>query len=274
MKTIDLSPSQTEQDKRFPPVSQVRWRLFGIGVVTVWLLVWELSIQYVLGQLYFVPPSVMLRSFYRSLLVTGELGPHLWATVIRLVSGLVVGAVPAVWLDLRIGRNERTRLHYGPFLAAVGLIPVIASFPFFIVMFGVRDLQKWAMVAAAVFYPILYCTTKGVQISRTLQVAGKSPVEGVIRSDWLRGPGPWIFTGLKLGSIIGFATLLGAEMYASTRGLGFEIIVAMQKLNLVYGYVGMLAAALVMYVLWLSLTAIESAVGRSVSVRDRLAKFI
>src|SRR5262252_9425026 len=108
MKTInDLAPSEAEQDKRFPPVSQVRLRLFGIGMVTVWLLVWELSIQYVLGQLCFVPPSVMLRSFYRSLLVTGELGPHIWATVTRLLIGLVVGAVPAVWLGLRMGSNER-----------------------------------------------------------------------------------------------------------------------------------------------------------------------
>ena len=114
--TDDLSSSQTERDKHFPPVNETRWRLFGIGVVIVWLLVWELTIQYVLGQLYFVPPSVMLRSFYRSLLVTGELGPHIWATVVRLLIGLVVGAVPAVWLGLRIGRSERARLHYGPFL--------------------------------------------------------------------------------------------------------------------------------------------------------------
>ena len=75
---------------------------------------------------------------------------------------------------------------------------------------------------------------------------------------------PW---RLKLGSVIGVATLLGAEMYASTRGLGFEIIVAMQKLNLVYGYVGMFASAVVIYILWLCLTAIESAAGRSVAYR-------
>ncbi len=90
-----------------------------------------------------------------------------------------------------------------------------------------------------------------------LASGGKLSLEGVIRSDWLRGPGPWIFTGLKMGSVIGLATLLGVEMHTSTRGLGFEIVVAMANLNLVRAYVGMFAAALVMYALWLCLTSIE-----------------
>ena len=192
-------------------------------MVIVWLLVWELSSQSGLDQRYIVPPSVMLRSFYRSVLVTGELRTHIWATVTRLLGGLVVGAIPAMWLGVVMGRNQHAWLRYSLFVAALGLIPVIASFPFSIVMFGVGDFQKWAMVAAAVFYPILYCTTKGVQISRILQAAANSPVEDVIRSDWLQGPGPWIFTGLKMGSVIDLATLLGVEMHTSTKGLGFEI---------------------------------------------------
>ena len=240
MKTInDLSPSHSERDKRFPPLNQSRLRVFGISMVIVWLLVWELSSQSGLDQRYIVPPSVILRSFYRSVLVTGELRTHIWATVTRLVGGLVVGAIPAMWLGLVMGRNEHAWLRYSLLVAALGLIPVIASFPFSIVMFGVGDFQK------------------GVQISRTLQAAANSPVEGVIRSDWLRGPGPWIFTGLKMGSVIGLATLLGVEMHTSTRGLGFEIVVAMANLNLVRAYVGMFAAALVMYALWLCLTSIE-----------------
>jgi ABC-type nitrate/sulfonate/bicarbonate transport system permease component len=105
MKTInDLSPSRSAQDKRFPPLNQSRWRVFGISVVIVWLLVWELSSQSGLDKRYIVPPSVMLRSFYRSVLVTGELRTHIWATVTRLVGGLVVGAIPAMWLAAR-GEN-------------------------------------------------------------------------------------------------------------------------------------------------------------------------
>jgi hypothetical protein len=55
---------------------------------------------------------------------------------------------------------------------------------------------------------------------------GSSPGVWMKPSDWDDTAGPWIFTGLKRGSIVGVATLFGAEMYASTSGLEFEVVVA------------------------------------------------
>ena len=78
-------------------------------------------------------------------------------------------------------------------------------------------------------------------------------------NDWTYTVGPWIFTGLKLGSIIGIATLFGAEMYASTSGLGFEVIVAGAKFQMTRVYAAMFAAAFLVYAVWLCLTTIEFA---------------
>jgi ABC-type nitrate/sulfonate/bicarbonate transport system permease component len=177
----------------------------------------------------------------------------------------MIGAVPALWLGFLMGRNKRAWLRYGPFFTVLGLIPMLSALPWFIPMFGVRDLGKWAMVGGAVFYPILYCTTKGVRISRALQYEDSSPADTVKRSDWTHSAGPWIFTGLKLGSIIGFATLLGAELHASKTGLEFEIVVAMGQFDFARAYTAMFAAALLVYALWLCLTAMEFAFARRVS---------
>lgn len=250
--------------------SEIRARILGIGLVILWLLVWEGSVQSGLGRNFFLPPSAVLALLYRSLWVTGELRPHMWDTVTRLVSGLMIGAAPALWLGFVMGRNERARLRYGPVLAALGLIPVAAALPMLIIMFGVRELGKWAAVSAAVFYPILYCTTIGVRSSRAVQHAGSSPAGSVNQTDWPYGDaGPWIFAGLKLGVVIGMATLLGAEMFASTSGLEFVIVAAFgSRFDSARLYVGMAAAALVVYALWLCLTAIEFALNRSISVRS------
>ena len=243
--------------------------MLGIGLVIVWLLVWEGSVQSGLGRNFFLPPSAVLALLYRSLWVTGELRPHMWDTVTRLVSGLMIGAAPALWLGFVMGRNERARLRYGPVLAVLGLIPVVAALPILIIMFGVRELGKWAAVGAAVFYPILYCTTIGVRSSRAVQHAGSSPAGSMNQTDWLYGGGPWIFAGLKLGVVIGLATLLGAEMFASKSGLEFVIVTAAQSgFDSARLYVGMAAAALVVYALWLCLTAIEFALSRRSSVRS------
>ncbi len=245
-------------------------RILGISLVILWLLVWEWSVQLGLARNIFLPPSTVLALLYRSLLVTGELSTHMWATVTRLVDGLVIGAVPALWLGFVMGRNKRTRLRYGPVLAALGLIPVIAALFVLIIMFGVRELGKWAAVSAAVFYPILYCTTISVRNSRAVQHAGSSPAGSVSQTDWPYGAGPWIFVGLKLGVVIGMATLLGAEMFSSNSGLGFVMLMAARSgwLDFDRLYVVMAAAALVVYALWLCLTAIEFALSRSVSVRS------
>lgn len=249
--------------------SEIRARMLGIGLVILWLLVWEGMVQSGLGRNFFLPPSAVITLLYQSLFVTGELRPHLWDTVTRLVVGFIIGAVPALWLGFVMGRNKRARLRYGPILAVLGLIPVIAMFPLLIIVLGVRELGKWAAVSAAVFYPILYCTAIGVRSSWAVQRAGSSPTGSVNQTDWSYGAGPWIFAGLKLGVVIGLATLLGTEMFASTTGLEFVIVVAAASgFDSARLYVGMAAAALVVYVLWLCLTAIESALSHRISVRS------
>jgi NitT/TauT family transport system permease protein len=255
--------------KHFGLTSELRARMLGISLVVLWLLVWEGSVQSGLGRNFFLPPSAVLTLLYRSLFVTGELRTHLWDTVTRLVGGLIIGAAPALWLGFRMGRNKRTRLCYGPVLAALGLIPVVAALPILIILFGVRELGKWAAVSMAVFYPIFYCTTVGVRSSWAVQHARSSPAGSVNQTDWPYGADPWIFAGLKLGVVIGMATLLATEMFASKSGLEFVIATAAASgFDSARLYVGMAAAALVVYALWLCLTAIEFALNRRISVRS------
>ena len=242
--------------------NDVRWAAFGIGLVILWLLLWEWSIRLGLSRQFFVPPSDLIVLLYQSLFVSGELRPHIWATVTRLIGGFVIGAVPALWLGFIMGRNKRARLRYGPIFTVLGLIPVLSALPWFIIWFGVRDFGKWAIVSAAVFYPILYCTTKGVRISQRLRDKGSSPGVWTKPSDWAYTAGPWIFTGLKLGSIIGIATLLGAELYTSTSGLQFEVLVAGASFQMARAYTAMFAAALLVYAIWLCLTLIEFVLAR------------
>lgn len=181
----------------------------------------------------------------------------------------MIGAAPALWLGFVMGRNKLARLRYGPVLAALGLIPVVAELHLLIIMFGIRELGKWATVSAAVFYPVLYCTTIGVRSSRAVQHPGSAPAGSVSQTYGPYGAGSWIFTGLKLGVVIGLATLLGAEMFSSTSGLGFVILLATRSgFDFARLYVGMVAAALIVYVLWLCLTAIEFALSRRISVRS------
>jgi NitT/TauT family transport system permease protein len=268
----DRPQAEETKKKDFPLkhsglTSEIKARILGISLVTLWLLVWEGSVQSGLGRNIFLPPSAVLGLLYQSLFVTGELRPHLWDTVTRLLVGFIIGAVPALWFGVVMGRNKRASLRYGPILAALGLIPVVAAFPLLIIAFGVRELGKWAAVSAAVFYPVLYCTTIGVRNSWAARDAGGSSAGRANQTDWSYGAGPWIFAGLKLAVLIGLAALLAAEMFASRSGLEFVIVTAAGSgWDSPRLYVGLAAAALVVYALWLCLTAIEFGLKRRIAV--------
>jgi NitT/TauT family transport system permease protein len=255
-----MSAMHSGQGKQFN--NNVFWAVFGIGLVIIWLLLWEWSVRFGLSRQFVVPPSDLIVLLYQSLFVSGELRPDIRATVTRLIGGFTIGAVPALYLGFIMGRNKRARLRYGPIFTVLGLIPMLSALPGFIIWFGLRDFGKWAIVSAAVFYPILYCTTMGVRISQRFWDEGSSIRVGMKPSDWAYTPGPWIFTGLKLGSIIGVATLLGAEMYASTSGLQFEVLVAGARFQMARAYTAMFAAAFLVYAIWLCLTAMEFALAR------------
>jgi len=144
------SASSAEQAKRSVDYREVGSRLIGIGLVVVWLLLWEWIVRFGLGEKFFSSPSSILAFLYQSLLVTGELRTPLFATVTRLLGGFMIGVVPALSLGFIMGRNRRAWVYCAPFFAVLGLIPTLAALPWFIIMFGVRDFGKWMIVAAAV----------------------------------------------------------------------------------------------------------------------------
>lgn len=264
-----VSPPQAHQ-KNSVHTNQTGWSLFGIGVVAAWLFAWQAIMHFeLLNPALFPSPSAILLRFYRSLW-QDDLRTHLWFTVTRLLGGFMLGALPALWFGYRAGRNRSADLRYGLLFAAVGLIPVLALLPFFIVLFGVREVQKWLIVGAAVFYPVLHCTKTGIRVSRDLHARHLSN-DDAERDDWQHGAGPWIFTGLKLGGLVGLTALMGGEMHTSTKGLGFEIALAMSMFQFERAYTATFAVALVAYASWLSLTGIEFALHRKSEKRNRLA---
>ena len=124
------------------------WQLFGVGIVIGWLLLWEWSIYLGLSRKFFVPPSELLVSLYQSVFVSGELRPHIWATLTRFVGGFMIGALPALWLGFIMGRNRHAYLRYGPILGVLGLTPMLFALPWFIIWFewGFRQMGNCRLV--------------------------------------------------------------------------------------------------------------------------------
>ena len=93
---------------------------------------------------------------------SGELWTNLSASLSRLFWGCLLGGVPALLLGLAMGLYRPVRAIVDPLVAATYPVPKSAILPLVLLIFGLGEASKIAMVALGVFYPVIINTTAGV----------------------------------------------------------------------------------------------------------------
>ncbi|MBP7338471.1 ABC transporter permease [Niveispirillum sp.] len=170
-----------------------------------------------------VPPSAVIDGF-NELLSSGELADHLRASLWRLLTGFAIGASLGLGFGILLARSALVAAYTGPFFQAVRQVPSIAFLPMLILLLGVDEGFKLAIVAKAAFFPVALATHDGVKgISKGwLEVAAiyrLSPVRVLLRLI-LPATVPPVLTGLRLGLTRAWIVLVAAELMAAENGIG------------------------------------------------------
>jgi ABC-type nitrate/sulfonate/bicarbonate transport system permease component len=208
------------------------------------LLVWELLIRAGLGDRRFIPPPSDIAVRFWQLTVNGELAMHTAATLWRVLAGFVIGAVPAVAIGLLMAMFRPVRIFFDPLVAALMPIPKVALMPLLLLAFGFGDASKIALVATAVFFPVVVNTYAGAaNIDRIYwDVAknyGASTYIMFTRVVFF-GALPLIFAGLRIALAVSFVVLVAAEFVASKTGIGYLIWNSWELLQVDYMFVGII----------------------------------
>ena len=174
------------------------------------LLIWEvLSRAEVINPLFFPPPS-SLEETARELIRSGRLWDDTRISLTRILIGFIVAVVPGVGLGLLMGLWWPLRALLGPVASALFAVPKIAILPLVILVFGLDEDSKVAMVAISVFFLVVINTTAAVlAVDRAYfdvaQNAG-APWWKQMTTVALPGALPAIFSGLRLA--MGFSLLV------------------------------------------------------------------
>ncbi len=206
------------------------------------LLVWELLIRAGVGDRRFIPaPSDIAVRFWQ-LTLNGELAMHTAATLWRVLAGFVIGALPAIVVGLLMAMFRPVRIFFDPLVAALMPIPKVALMPLLLLAFGFGDASKIALVATAVFFPVVVNTYAGAaNIERIYwDVAknyGASTYVMFTRVVFF-GALPLIFAGLRIALAVSFVVLVAAEFVASKTGIGYLIWNSWELLQVDYMFVG------------------------------------
>ena len=203
--------------------------------VTTIIVIWELwARRKSASVILFPPPSVIAATLVKQAR-SGDLLRTVGATLRRLAAGVVLGGVPALFLGLIMGFSAKVRAAVDPLVAAAHSIPKIAVLPILMILLGIGEAPKIAVVAAAAFFPILINTMAGVrQISPIHFEVAHSYGASAPRIFWrvlVPGSLPQILSGTRLALNGALLITIALEIVAARNGLGAAIWLAWQTLR-------------------------------------------
>lgn len=225
---------------------------YALGLVIV-LVGWHLTAVLVNSLALPTPAATvpMLAKYAAAML------PDFGVSFYRVVIAMAIGCVLALPVGLWTGRNAKVDAVLGPVFYLLYPIPKIVFLPVFLVLLGLADAPKIALIALTIFF----------QVVMTVRDAAKRVPHGAILSIRSLGANefneyrhvvipavlPDLFTALRISTGTAIAILFFAEAFAGSTGLGYFIMDSWAMIDYPRMFAGIIALALlgiVLYVLF------------------------
>jgi NitT/TauT family transport system permease protein len=223
-------------------------RIFEAAAVpAVLVAVWLFVPLYVRNM--FMPSLFDILKAFGELILSGELWLDiLWSLRVSFI-GLALSAATAIGLGMLLGWFSRLERYLDTILQIMRNTPVLAILPVFILIFGIKDLSKIAIVFWAAFFPTLLNTIQGAKnadanLIRSAQSMGVNSI-GLFFKVILPAASPYILAGFRLSAGVALLVIVAAEMVGAQHGLGFMIFNYQHSYQIPKMYVGILTLAVI-----------------------------
>jgi ABC-type nitrate/sulfonate/bicarbonate transport system permease component len=197
-----------------------------LGLPVLLVLMWWLL---TLGETnFYVPKPAKLVETFAQVWFSERFLTDFLPSVGRLTVGLVVTIGLGVVLGVLIGSFRWLRSLTEPILEFFRAIPPPVLVPLLMLLVGINDQMKIVVIVSGAIWPVLLNTVEGVRaIDQVLSnTCATYRVAGFARLRYLVLPGaaPQIMTGVRQSLSIGLILMVISEMFGSSSGLGFTII--------------------------------------------------
>jgi NitT/TauT family transport system permease protein len=195
--------------------------------IAAFLGAWEVLPRAGVVDRTFLVPFSEVASAWWDLLTAGTLGDHVRASMQRALAGFGIAVAVAVPLGLLIGWHATVGRILNPLLEIFRNTAPLALLPVFVLILGIGETSKIAMVVYGCSWPILLNTVTAVrQVDPLLIRSARSMGLGspaLFAKVILPASVPTIFTGIRLAGQAAMLVLIAAEMVGAREGLGFLI---------------------------------------------------
>lgn len=209
-----------------------RWALV-VAVHLAGIVLWEVVVRVFSVQPFILPaPSKVLATLanpnYSWLKNTG-------VTALEVFGGYALGLVLGILCALLFITSRRLMLLVFPLLVTLNMIPKVAMGPLVIVWFSYGIGPNILITFSLCFFPILLTTIRGLNETEPelldLVRALKGSRWQLFRYIQLPGSLPYVFSGMKVATILAVAGAVVGEFIASERGLGYLMIQVQASLD-------------------------------------------
>jgi NitT/TauT family transport system permease protein len=226
-----VAPSYAVTTPRYPRTRRLLRGAGAVGTrvaaVAVLALVWEVFPRLGVVDATFLPPLSEVLSAWWQLVLSGELIEHAQASLSRSLAGFGLAIVAAIPLGLLIGWYKPAATLLNPLLEVFRNTAALALLPVFVLILGLGETSKIAIIFYACSWPILLNTVSGVRtvdplLIKSARSLGLGPLR-LFQKVVLPAAVPTIFTGIRLAGAYSILILIAAEMVGAKAGLGYLI---------------------------------------------------
>lgn len=239
---------------------QLPWTVCSFALI---LVLWEVGVL-LAGETVFPTPVAVFQKFFQSFVKPigrNTLPQHVLYSLSRVVVGYVVAAVSGIVFGLLLASFSAFRAFFKPIFDFLRPIPPIAWIPLAILWFGVGELPKYFLIWIAAFTAFTLNTYAGAtrvdpQLIGAARMLGANEYQ-VFTKVVLPATVPHMFTGAQIALSNAWMAVIGAEMVKASEGVGWIITAASNYGNYVQVFVGMIAIAIMGFIIVNSLSALE-----------------
>ncbi|MFL6117854.1 MAG: ABC transporter permease [Catenulispora sp.] len=229
--------------------------------IVLFLGLWEVAPRIgLVDRTFLVPFSEAVKALLE-LARDGRLWDNTRASLSRSLAGFGIAIAIGVPLGLLIGWYRPVAEFLGPLLELFRNTAALALLPVFILLLGIGETSKIAIVVFACTWPILLNTVSAVRgVDAVLVKSARSmalPAPRLFAKVILPASVPTIFTGIRLAGSGSILVLIAAEMVGAKAGLGYLVNVSQQNFAIPDMYAAIIAISVLGLVFNQLLVALE-----------------
>jgi ABC-type nitrate/sulfonate/bicarbonate transport system permease component len=206
-----------------------------LGFVAALLGLWQYVTSHGMVSPILLPTLSASWSEFLKVLTTGAFWPDLRVTLSELAAAFAIASTLGCSIGYLVSRTGYSIRVFDPLFAGLFSIPTILLFPLYVLFFGLGEGSKIAIGATIAFFPVVLNTISGfAYVDKVYITAARSMGASEVQMFWsvmFPAAFPVVLTGLRMGFIIAFLAILGAETIASLAGLGHRIVTYAESMD-------------------------------------------